>query len=395
MKSSKSLYFDFQATTPVNDDILQKMIPFFTERAGNPHSSDHSVGWQSSRAVSDARQNIATLIGADADEIVFTSGATEANNLGLLGLINRRSDKKRKRLLISTIEHKSILGVARVFAERFGFCLDYVPVDKEGHVSVSAIKDLLDDDVLAVSVMAVNNEIGTIQDIKGLSEASRDAGAIFHCDAAQAPVAMDLSHFAQDVDMLSLSAHKMYGPQGIGVLYVRRNLHDRIEPLIYGGDQQGGLRSGTLPVPLCVGMGEAANLMRSVLIQEQRAILSSRRDQFIDALKKLPWDIRLNGPTGPNRHPGNANILFQGFAAHDILGALQPHLAASTGSACTSGVTEPSHVLRAIGLNGDEAEASVRFSLGFSTDDDDIDKAIAFISNALKRLSQTSLIRSA
>lgn len=395
MTFSQNLYFDYQATTPVDDRVLQKMIPFFTERAGNPHSSDHSVGWQSSRAVADARQSIAALIGADSDEIVFTSGATEANNLGLLGLVNRQSNKKRKRLLISAIEHKCVLAVARVLVERFGFQVNYVPVDKEGHVSVATLKDLLDDDVLAVSVMAVNNEIGTIQDINGLSEASRDAGAIFHCDAAQAPLAIDLSLFAQDVDMLSLSAHKMYGPQGIGVLYVRRDLHDKIEPLIYGGGQQEGLRSGTLPVPLCVGMGEAAELMSGIHIQEQRAILHSRRDRFVGALEKLPWDIRLNGPKGPRRHPGNANILFYGFSAHDILGTLQPHLAASTGSACTSGITEPSHVLKAIGLNGDDAESSVRFSLGLATTDDDINNAIALISTALKRLSETSMARSA
>ncbi len=395
MTFSHNLYFDYQATTPVDDRVLQKMIPFFAERAGNPHSSDHSVGWQSSRAVANARQSIATLIGADSDEIIFTSGATEANNLGLLGLANRQRNKKRKRLLISAIEHKCVLAVARVLVERFGFQVDYVPVDKGGHVSVSALKDLLDDDVLAVSVMAVNNEIGTIQDINGLSQASRDAGAIFHCDAAQAPVALDLSHFAQDVDMLSLSAHKMYGPQGIGVLYVRRDLHDQIEPLIYGGGQQEGLRSGTVPVPLCVGMGEAAELMSGVDIQEQRAILRSRRDLFVESLQKLPWNISLNGPAGLDRHPGNANILFHDFAAHDILGALQPHLAASTGSACASGMAEPSHVLRAIGLSGEKAEASVRFSLGFSTSDAEINTARELIANVLERLSKTSIAESA
>ena len=395
MTFSQNLYFDYQASTPVDDRVLQKMLPFFIERAGNPHSSDHSVGWQSSRAVTDARSSIAALIGADSDEIVFASGATEANNFALLGLANRQSNKKRKRLLVSAIEHKCILAVARVLVERFGLQVDYLPVDKEGYVSVSMLKDLLDDDVLAVSVMAVNNEIGTIQDIRGLSEASRDVGAIFHCDAAQAPLAMDLSHFSQDVDMLSLSAHKMYGPQGVGTLYIRRDLHDQIEPLIYGGDQQEGLRSGTLPVPLCVGMGEAAELMSDEHIQEQRTVLRSRRDRFVEALGKLPWDIRLNGPNGSSRHPGNANILFQGFAAHDILGALQPHLAASTGSACTSGITEPSHVLKAIGLSGDDAESSVRFSIGFATTDDDINNAIVLIGTALKRLSETSMAQSA
>ena len=395
MTFSNNLYFDYQATTPVDDRVLQKMLPYFTERAGNPHSSDHSVGWQSSRAIADARLSIATLIGADADEIVFTSGATEANNLGLLGLANRQKNKDRRRLLVSAIEHKCVFAVTRILVERFGFQVDHLPVDEEGRVSIVTLKDMLDDDVLAVSVMAVNNEIGTIQDIKGLSEVVRDAGAAFHCDAAQAPVSIDLSAFAKNVDLLSLSAHKMYGPQGIGILYVRRDLQDQIEPLIYGGGQQEGLRSGTIPVPLCVGMGEAAELLRGQNIQEQRAILRSRRDRFVAALEGLSWNISLNGPRGLDRHPGNANILFHGFAAHDILGALQPHLAASTGSACTSGVTEPSHVLRAIGLNGDDTEASVRFSLGFGTCDESVNEAITLISNALERLTKTSMAQPA
>ena len=392
---SECLYFDHQATTPVDEQVLQKMVPYFSKKAGNPHSSDHSVGWKSSRAVEDSTSSIANLIGAESNEIFFTSGATEANNLALLGLAMRHKESSRNRILVSAIEHTCMLAVARVLEKRFGFQVSHLPVDEEGHVSIATLKSLLNDDVLAVSVMAVNNEIGVIQDIKGLSKTARNAGALFLCDAAQAPVALDLSHIAQAVDFLSLSAHKMYGPQGIGILYVRRDLQDRVEPLIYGGGQQQGLRSGTIPVPLCVGMGEAAKLMCGEAAEGRRAALRTKRDHFVDSLQELPWSISLNGPTGRERHPGNANILFHGFAAHDILGALQPNLAASTGSACTSGIAEPSHVLRAIGLSREDTEASVRFSLGFSTSDDDINKAIALISTALKRLSETSIAQSA
>ena len=256
---------------------------------------------------------------------------------------------------------------------------------------MASLEDALDDDVLAVSVMAVNNEIGTIQNIRKISELARKAGAIFHCDAAQAPVSMDLQEIADHVDLLSLSAHKMYGPKGIGALYIRRELQDKIEPLIYGGGQQMALRSGTVPTPLCVGMGVAAELLSGNEARQKRELLRQRRDRFVEKLAGLPWSIQLNGPTGESRHPGNANICFEGFFAQDILQVLQPHLAASTGSACTSGIPEPSHVLKAIGLSPEDAEASIRFSLGFDTTDADIDDAVNLIDNVLGKLSNNGL----
>jgi len=206
---------------------------------------------------------------------------------------------------------------------------------------------------------------------------------------------MNMNSIGYYVDILSLSGHKMYGPKGIGAAYIARNIRDRIEPLIYGGGQQNGLRSGTLPTPLCVGMGKAAKLLASDDAEERRAQLRSRRDAFVEKLMSLPWPIALNGPTGQARHPGNANIRFTDFSAHDILGALQPRVAASTGSACTSGIPEPSHVLRAIGLTGEDAEASIRFSLGFDTSGEDIEEAVAQIESVLKRLSQADMVRSA
>lgn len=288
-----------------------------------------------------------------------------------------------------------MLAVGRILHEQLGYQIESVPVDAAGLVDLAALQKMLADDVLAVSIMFVNNEIGTIQDIAGLSEVIRRSGALFHCDAAQAPCAVNLYKISQFTDLLSLSGHKMYGPQGIGALFIRRDLHDQIEPLVYGGGQQRNLRSGTVPVALCVGMGAAATLLDTPEAEQERAASRRRRDSFVRKLTDLPWPVILNGPDSARRHPGNANVRFEGFDAHDILSSLQPHLAASMGSACASGIPEPSHVLRAIGLSGDEAEASIRFSLGRSTTDEDIDDAVRLIDDALSRLAQSDLVQSA
>lgn len=391
MKIGETLYLDHQATTPVDARVVAAMTPYYTEVFGNPHSSDHSLGWESASAVEKAVACVARLIGADADEITFTSGATEANNLALLGLGRRATGDNRRRILVSAIEHKCVLAAARVLHEQYDFVVELIPVDTEGFVKVAALEEALGDDVLVVSVMAVNNEIGTIQDIERISELVRGCGAVFHCDAAQAPLAMNMKLLASQADMLSLSAHKIYGPKGIGAIYIARELQDQIEPLIYGGGQQNGLRSGTVPVPLCVGIGAAADILTAADAEEKRAQLCRRRDTFVEMLNRLPWPIALNGPQGQARHPGNANIRFAEFSADDILSALQPHLAASTGSACTSGIPEPSHVLRAIGLSGEEAESSIRFSLGFDTTDADVEEAVRLITEALTRLVRAGL----
>lgn len=395
MKIRNTVYLDHQATTPVDPRVLTEMTPYFSDSFANPHSSDHSLGWESSRAVKDAAARIATVIGADTEEIFFTSGATESNNLALLGLGRRAVNSKRRRILLSAIEHKCVLEVGRVLKEQYGYSVEHIPVDREGFVVISALEDALDDDVLAVSVMAVNNEIGTIQNIEDISMLTRNCGAIFHCDAVQAPVAMNLDSFAMHADILSLSSHKIYGPKGIGAVYVSRELQDKIEPLIYGGGQQHGLRSGTVPTPLCVGMGAAASLLASEDANEKRSTLRRRRDAFVERLSKLAWPVAANGPAARARHPGNANICFSGFSAHDVLSSLQPRLAASTGSACTSGMPEPSHVLRAIGLDSNAADSSIRFSLGFDTSDNDIEEAVGLIEETLTKLSMVGLVRSA
>ena len=395
MKTNNTIYLDHQATTPVDACVLTEMTPYYSDSFGNPHSSDHCLGWDSSRAVDDAAARIARLIGADTDEITFTSGATESNNMALLGLGRRAAGGKRRRILISAIEHKCVFAAGRVLQEQYGFAVELIPVDCGGFVELSALEDALNDDVLAVSVMAVNNEIGTIQDIEKISEIVRSHGVVFHCDGAQAPIALNINAIAGYTDILSLSSHKMYGPKGIGIVYISRELQDQIEPLIYGGGQQNGLRSGTVPVPLCVGMGAAADMLVGDDADAKRMQLRHRRDAFVESLNRIAWPVAVNGPERQSRHPGNANVRFIGFSAHDILSTLQPHLAASTGSACTSGIPEPSHVLRAIGLDCDSAESSIRFSLGFGTSDEDVEQAAGLIEEALARLSKANLVRSA
>ena len=395
MKIGKTIYLDHQATTPVDRHVLAEMAPYHGESFGNPHSSDHSLGWESARAVERAAAQAARLIGADTDEITFTSGATESNNMALLGLGRKAAGGSRRRILVSAIEHKCVLASARVLEEQYGFAVEQIPVDRQGSVELSALYKLLNEDVLAVSVMSVNNEIGTIQDIWEISKCVRSHGAVFHCDAAQAPLAIPTDSLATHTDILSISGHKMYGPKGVGVIFIARALQDQIEPLIYGGGQQNGLRSGTLPVPLCVGMGAAADLLTGEDAKEKRGELRRRRDDFVQRLRGLSWPVSLIGAESEARHPGNASICFLGFSAHEILGALQPRLAASTGSACTSGIQEPSHVLRATGLDSDDAEASIRFSLGFGTTDEDVEQAVTLIEEALEKLSRAGLVCSA
>ena len=387
MRIGNTIYFDHQATTPVDERVYAAMVPYFCEQFGNSHSTDHVMGWTTAEAVERARLSISKLIGSGPDEVIFTSGATESNNLALLGFTRHSHSKSRHRILLSTIEHKSILEVGRILSEQYDYQIGYLPVDQEGFIDLDVLAREIDENVLLVSVMAVNNEIGTIQNMRKVSSICRKFGVIFHSDCAQAPCALPLKEFANFVDFLSLSAHKMYGPKGIGVLYTRREYMDKLEPMIYGGQQQAGLRSGTLPVPLCVGIGTAAQLLLNDDASSERQRLSSLRDRLITSLQELPWQITLNGPQGNWRHPGNANLVFSDYAAQDILGMLQPKLAASTGSACTTGIPESSHVLNAIGLSRSDSSSSIRFSIGRMTTRQDIDDAVELISHSLTKLN--------
>lgn len=380
---SKTIYADYQATTPVDPRVAAKMAPHWTEEFGNPHSSDHVIGWRAAEAVGEAASSVAGLIGADPDEVVFTSGATEANNLALLGLA-RRAPSDRRRILVSAIEHKCVLAAARSLAEREGFAVETIPVDGEGFVDLEALKSMVDETVLVVSVMAVNNEVGTIQDIAGISKVLLPHRVLLHCDAAQAPCAMDITSLALHADLISLSGHKMYGPKGVGALYVRRDLQEWIEPIIYGGGQQSGLRSGTIPTPLCVGMSAAVDILRSPEGPMERTRIAEQRDLFVHLLLNASPSVAVNGPAGKWRHPGNANLRFDGLVAQDLLGSLQPTLAASTGAACASGIPEPSHVLRALGLSMTEAESSVRFSFGRFTTQAEVEEAARLLAGSIQ-----------
>ncbi len=386
MDNQKTIYADYQATTPVDPQVLAKMAPCWSELFGNPHSSDHVVGWRANTAVQRAASSVAALIGADADEVIFTSGATEANNLALFGLA-RRAPVGRRRILVSAIEHKCVLGAARALSEREGFTVEVIPVDGDGGVDFDVLEERLDESVLLLSVMAVNNEVGTIQDIPRIAKLLTPHGILFHCDAAQAPCAMDVSDLATHADLISLSGHKMYGPQGIGALYLRRDLKESLEPLIYGGGQQEGLRSGTVPMPLCVGMAAAVEIVAGDEAEEERKRVARQRDTFVRLLQDGEFSININGIVGERRHPGNASICFNGFQAEDILGVLQPRLAASTGAACASGIPEPSHVLRALGLTTAKSDASIRFSFGRFTSCEDIESAASLVREALAILS--------
>ena len=388
----KTIYADYQATTPLDPHVAEQMAPYWCEEFGNPHSNDHVIGWHAAEAVRTAATSVAGLVGADPDEVVFTSGATEANNLALLGLA-RRAPLDRRRILVSAIEHKCVLAAARSLAEREGFSVETIPVDGEGFVNLNALEVMVDEEVLVVSVMAVNNEIGTIQDIEGISKALLPHGVLFHCDAAQAPCAMDMTSLTSHADLISLSGHKVYGPKGIGALYIRRDVQGRIEPIIYGGGQQAGLRSGTVPTPLCVGMAAAVDILRSPEGPEERKRVAGQRDSFVRLLQESFPSVTVNGPTGERRHPGNANLRFDGLVAQDILGSLQPHLAASTGAACTSGIAEPSHVLSALGLSTAEAESSIRFSFGRFTKDGEMSEAASLVARAVNSWTPQELTR--
>ena len=386
MSNFQTIYADYQATTPVDPCVRERMSPYWCQSFGNPHSSDHVVGWQAGKAVQDATASVAALVGADPDEIVFTSGATEANNLAMFGLA-RRALPGRNRILVSAVEHKCVLAASRALTLREGFSIEIVPVLRDGMIDLSALETALGDSVLMVSVMAVNNEVGSVQNVSRISKMLSAHDIPLHCDAAQAPCAMDVANLASQADLVSLSAHKMYGPQGIGALFIRRGLQHRIEPLIHGGGQQNGLRSGTLPLPLCVGMGAAAEIVaRSDAVSERRRI-ARQRDRFVRLLNEGGAPIVLNSPASGRRHPGNANLRFDGYDAQSVLGALQPKLAASSGAACASGVPEPSHVLRAMGLTAEQSDASIRFSFGRFTIDDEIDEGARLVLQALESLS--------
>lgn len=382
---TKPVYLDYQATTPMDPRVLDAMMPFFIEKFGNPHSRNHHFGWEAEEAVETARKQVADLIGADEREIVFTSGATESNNLAIAGVAHFYKDQKNHIVTVVT-EHKCVLDTCR-HLEQEGFTVTYLPVKTDGLVDLAALDSAITDKTVLVSVMAANNEIGVIQPLAEIGALCRKKGAFFHTDCAQAFGKIPLDVDAMKIDLMSISGHKIYGPKGIGGLYVRRKPRVRLQALIHGGGQERGMRSGTLPTPLCVGLGKAAEIARLEMASEN-ARLTTLRDRFLKTVHaKLP-EVFLNGDLS-NRLPGNLNLSFAYVEGEGLMMGIKD-LCVSSGSACTSASLEPSYVLRALGVEEELAHTSLRIGFGRFTTEAEVDYAADRIVQAVSKLRSMS-----
>ena len=373
------VYLDYHATTPVDPRVVEAMLPYFTEIFGNPASSGHQWGWRAQEAVEQARREVAALIGASAREIVFTSGATESNNLAICGAVERRAD--RRHVVVSAIEHKSVLERAARL-EAGGWRVSIAPVHADGRLDLDALRHAIGDDTALVSVMAANNEIGVLQPIAEIGAIARAHGALFHVDAAQAAGKVPIDVGAMQIDLLSLTGHKMYGPKGCGALYVRKRTE--LQPLIVGGGQERGLRSGTLNVPGIVGLGRACAIARAEMPAEA-ARLAALRDRLLQGLQARLDGVVVNGSL-THRLPNNLHVSFAGVDGDALLIGIGD-IAVSSGSACSSASATPSHVLRAV--CGDAVPpASIRFGLGRFTTEDEIDYAVEKFATVVRHLRQ-------
>lgn len=381
MKLHLPVYMDYQSTTPTDPRVLEAMMPYFTGKFGNPHSRSHSFGWEAEEAIEEARTRIAKLIKADAKEIIFTSGATEANNIAIKGLAYFNRDLRNHIITVET-EHKCVLDSCRHLAEE-GFEVTYLPVKSNGIIDLKNLEAAIKPSTLLVSVMTVNNEIGVIQPIKEIGEICKKHNIYFHTDAAQAfgkiPIDVNECH----IDLLSISGHKIYGPKGIGALYVRRKPRVRLEPLFSGGGQERGIRPGTVPTPLAVGLGKAAAIAELEMTEEKHHIdmLTAR---FLKRLQENIPDIYLNGDKHM-RVQGNLNISFAYIEGESLILNIKD-LAVSSGSACTSASLEPSYVLKSLGVAEDLAHSSIRFGIGRYTTEQEIDYAADLIINSINKL---------
>jgi cysteine desulfurase len=375
------VYLDYQSTTPVDPRVLEIMLPYFTEKFGNPHSTSHSHGRIAAEAVEAAREDVARLIGAEAREIVFTSGATESNNIAVKGAARFLKDR-RDHVVTCVTEHKCVLESAKRL-EREGFAVTWLPVGRDGLVDLAALEAAITERTALVTIMAVNNEIGVIQPLADIGKLAHAKGALFHTDAAQAAGKIWLDVQAMDIDLLSISGHKMYAPKGVGALYVRRRPRVRLEPLFDGGAQERGIRSGTLPAPLCVALGEACAIAGAEMAAEADR-LRQLRDRLYRGLTRALPEVVLNGDL-EHRLPGNLNIGLPGIDGQALLAEV-PELSLSLGSACTSAAVEPSYVLKAIGLPDELANGSIRIGLGRFTAEAEVDFAVDRLASAVRRL---------
>lgn len=384
------IYLDHHATTPVDPRVLEAMLPFFTETYGNAASRSHAFGWAAEEAVNLARRTIGEVIGAKdpSREIVFTSGATESDNLAIKGAARFYRDRGDHLITVKT-EHKAVLDSFRRL-EGEGFRVTYLDVDREGFVDPKAIERAIEDRTILVSVMLANNEVGTVQPIEAIGSVTRARGVLFHCDAVQGIGRTPLDVDAMHIDLLSLSAHKIYGPKGVGALYVRRSGDVRVKLLadMDGGGHEGGMRSGTLNVPGIVGLATAMRILAEESGAENER-LGRLRDRLRARITAKLEEVRLNGPE-ERRHPGNLNLSFGYVDGEGLILALQRELAVSSGSACTSASREPSYVLRAMGVSKEWAEASIRFGLGRFTTEEEVDRAAEITVREVRKLRAAS-----
>ncbi|WP_010300063.1 IscS subfamily cysteine desulfurase [Candidatus Odyssella thessalonicensis] len=379
------IYLDYQATTPCDPRVLEKMLPYFCDIFGNPHSRSHPHGWLAENAVEKAREQVAQIIKADPREIIFTSGATESNNLAIKGVAEFNKEKKNHIITVVT-EHKCVLDTCR-HLEQQGFEVTYLPVKPDGLIDLDQLRASIKGSTVLVSVMAVNNEIGVIQSLAEIGKICREHGVLFHTDAAQAVGKIDLDVEAMNIDLLSISGHKIYGPKGIGALYVRRRPRVRLQALINGGGQERGMRSGTLSPALCVGLGEACAIAQAEMATEQARIKQLADKFYRTVMERLP-EVFLNGhPT--QRVPGNLNLSFAYVEGESLIMGIK-RLSVSSGSACTSASLEPSYVLRAIGVGEELAHTSIRFGIGRFTTEAEVDAAIALLIESVERLRAMS-----
>jgi cysteine desulfurase len=385
------LYFDHQATTPVEDAVVKVMEPLWSLQYGNPHSSEHSVGWKAHSVVESAASCAADFVGAELDEIVFTSGATEGNNLAMFALCEAAASKSDSRqILVSPLEHKCVLNAASFWAKKNNLNLSFLRVDKNGFIDLDYLDSIIKKEKTSFcSIGYVNNEIGTVQDIGKISEILREQGVLFHSDCAQAPKTRDCQDIAALVDISTFSAHKFGGPPGIGFMAVSSFFQESFVSLMQGGGQQNGLRSGTVPMPLAAGLGEACKLLTSETSLENRKKMEINRNAFWSMLTEAIPRVSLNGPPLAKRHLGNLNVQFDGTSSQSLLMGMQPKLSASTGSACGSGNIEPSHVLRAIGLSEDKAKSSLRFSFNHTHSKNDLINGIEILLEAVLKQTYT------
>jgi cysteine desulfurase len=379
------IYMDYSATTPIDPRVAQVMIPFITEHYGNPASRSHPYGWEAESAVEAARGHVAALVNADIREIVFTSGATESNNLAIKGAAQFYADTKGKHLITLKTEHKAVLDTMREL-ERVGFEVTYLDVLDNGLIDMDVLKAAIRPDTSLISVMFVNNEIGVIQDIGAIGELCRERGIIFHVDAAQATGKVEIDLETLKVDLMSFSAHKTYGPKGIGALYVRRKPRIRLEAQMHGGGHERGMRSGTLATHQIAGMGEAFRIAKLEMVAEN-ARIKMLRDKLWAGFSTME-EVHINGDI-KQRVPHNLNVSFNFVEGESLIMAIKD-VAVSSGSACTSASLEPSYVLRALGRSDELAHSSIRFTVGRFTTEAEIDEVVALLQSKIAKLRELS-----